>query len=140
MKRVLLFLSLIVGFVCINAANVVKTTTDFDPSNPPTDYYIYCPSTNTAENANINFTSGYAGTTLVARNKATVTTPDTYVWSATFSGDCDRYYIWPTGGRADVSIYVNDGQTGGVMRVICEMYKGSTLLATAYMYVTAYNY
>ena len=76
---------------------------------------------------------GNAGTSLFAYYS--VTAPTSYVWSATWSGQCDRWYSWPSGNRTDVSVYLNPGQTGGTLRLECAMYNGGTLLGTGVYYL-----
>lgn len=81
-------------------------------------------------------TSNYAGTTLtVSPNYLGYT----YFWSATFTGSCDRWYIWPSndghGSSADISIYLNPGQSGGTLRVSCKVYNGLTYIGTNYTFV-----
>ena len=58
--------------------------------------------------------------------------------SAEFYGDCNRWYIQPNGNRADLSVYLGNEDTGGMLRVACAFYEGSTLLYTAYCYVSVY--
>lgn len=46
--------------------------------------------------------------------------------------------MWPSGSKADVSVYFNSGDSGGVVRLECKMYNGSTLIGTATYYLSVY--
>lgn len=80
---------------------------------------------------------GYGGVTLNAYYKKNA--PTNYEWSAEFYGSCDRWYIWPSGSKADVSVYLNSNTSGGSVRVTCKMYKDNALLGTATYYVNIYS-
>ena len=80
--------------------------------------------------------NGYAGATLTAYPNSTYT----YIWSGIFYGQCDRWYLWPSGGlgtgpNADVSVYLNPGQSGGTLVLICRIYNGTTYIGTATHYL-----
>lgn len=80
---------------------------------------------------------GYAGTTLSATYQYPFA--DTFVWSATWEGSCDRWYIWPNGNRADISFYFTlPQQEGGVLSVECKRYKNNILQGTDYWTVYVY--
>ncbi len=81
-------------------------------------------------------TNGYAGATLTAYPNAAYT----YIWSGIFYGQCDRWYLWPSGGlgtgaNADVSVYLNPGQSGGTLVLTCRIYNGTTYIGTATHYL-----
>lgn len=138
MKRVFILLCLMLGITCSYAANafsVPELSTDL--TNSSNSYTIHAAeSTSNGEVSLSADSSGYAGTTAYATCSGTQ--PTRYEWSATFDGDCNRYYIWPNGARADISVYLEPGDTGGLMRVTCDMYNGSTYLGTGYLYVFVY--
>lgn len=101
------------------------------------DYYIGRYTYDYDPNYTIYATGGYAGISVSAYSNSI--SPTRYEWSAVFYGDCDRYYIWPSGARADLSVYLNNNNYGGTLRVECKMYNGSTLLETCYYYLSVYN-
>jgi subtilisin family serine protease len=93
--------------------------------------YISRYSGDTSGGSTIYASGGYAGVTLSLDPTATGLT---YTWSAEFYGQCNRWYIWPSGSSVDVSVYVDPGQ-GGTLRILCEIYAGSLLLTSAYYYL-----
>jgi len=58
-----------------------------------------------------------------------------FVWSSLFYGQYDRWYLWPSGNRADISVYLNPGQSGGTLRVVCDIYIGSDKVTSTYYYL-----
>ena len=102
---------------------------------PP--YYIGTTSDDYSEGKTLYASGGYGGITLNAYYKKTA--PTNYEWSAEFYGSCDRWYIWPSGSKADVSVYLNSNTSGGSVRVTCKMYKDNALLGTATYYVNVYS-
>ena len=50
-------------------------------------------------------------------------------------GECNRWYIWPTAGKADVSVYLDPWHTGGSLRVECKIYTGNTIVNTVFFYL-----
>ncbi len=89
-------------------------------------------------NISLSPSGGYAGAALnLYVDHATA--PTSYTWSAEFSGECNRWYIWPHNGRADVSVYLDSGDSGGLLRITCKVYSGSSLIYTAYCYVNIYG-
>ena len=82
--------------------------------------------------------SGYAGTTLSASPS---NSNYTYIWSGIFTGSCDRWYIWPSGGystgsNAEISVYLTSGQAGGTLAVTCRAYNGTSYIGSTTTYVT----
>ena len=80
--------------------------------------------------------NGYAGATLTAYPNSNYT----YIWSGVFYGECDRWYIWPSGGLgtgagADVSVYLNSGQAGGTLVLTCRIYNDTSYIGTATHYL-----
>lgn len=69
----------------------------------------------------------------------------TYLWDGVFTGECDRWFISPTnsghGPSADVSIYLDDGDTGGRLEVRCFIFSGATYIGktSAFLYVSGNN-
>ena len=121
-----------------------KNESPYDASNcryfketPPPAYYIKSGSDICGYPGQGTYyvnSSGYAGVALYAY--ATSSSPNNYVWSAMWGGQCNAWFQWPNGSMADHSIYLNYGQSGGLLRVECKMYNGGTLLGTAYYYMT----
>lgn len=64
--------------------------------------------------------------------------PTRYEWSAEFNGSCDRWYIWPSGSNADFSIYMGQNDSGGLFRINCKFYSGSTLIGNASYTISVY--
>jgi len=77
--------------------------------------------------------SGYASFYVYAY--ATLSFPNSYVWSAQFYGQCNRWYLWPSYDRADISVYLDPGHSGGTLRIECGMYIGGTIIGTAFYYL-----
>lgn len=73
-------------------------------------------------------TGGHAEKVLYAYYNRYAQVPTSYEWSATFSGSYDRWYIYPSGSRVEISAYLNSMNSGGMMRITCKVYSGSTLL------------
>ena len=119
-----------VGYGLVNAYSAIMAAA------PPPAYYITTSLGNYSGTSTIYASGGYAGITLLAYSNST--TPTSYVWSATWTGQCDRWYSWPSGNKTDISVYLNPGHTGGVLCVECKMYNGSTLLGTATYYLYVY--
>ena len=61
-----------------------------------------------------------------------------YAWSAYWYGDCSSWSIYPSGNSVHAQIDFYNNNSGGFLRLICEFYSGSTLLATAYYNLYAY--
>jgi subtilisin family serine protease len=78
---------------------------------------------------------GYAGITLYNFPQIVGLS---YTWSAQFYGDCDGWFLWPYGDRADVSVYLSPGQSGGTLRILCEVFVGSTFVGSSYYYLHVY--
>lgn len=101
-------------------------------------YYIGTNAQDYSGSITLSVSNGNAGTSLFAYNYNS-TTPSRYEWSAEFYGSCDRWYIWPSTSRADISVYLNSNHSGGSLRVTCEMYdNNNTLLGSATYYVYVY--
>lgn len=101
------------------------------------DYYIGINGSDYSQSHNTYAYDGYSGISLYAYSLAS--TPNRYEWSAEFYGDCNRYYIWPNGYRADISVYFDNMNYGGQMRITCNMYNDNTLLGTGFYYLWVYN-
>lgn len=76
--------------------------------------------------------NGYAGTTLSA---SPYNSSYTYFWTASYYGDCNSWYIWPNGSNADISVYLNPGQSGGTLIATCRVYHNSTFIGSASHYL-----
>lgn len=98
-------------------------------------YYVGQSYSDDRGSSSIYASNGYAGTTLRAYTTGTKT-PTSYQWSAQFNGSCDRWYIWPSGASADISVCFNSMSSGGTMRVTCTMYNGNWKIGDRYYYLT----
>ena len=76
--------------------------------------------------------NGYAGVTLSASPNSS---SYSYFWTASFYGDCDRWYIWPSGANANISVYLNPEQAGGTLITTCRIYQNSTFIGSASHYL-----
>ena len=65
-------------------------------------------------------------------HRATVTR---YVWSASFTGNCSRWYTYPNNDVLSLSMYFANQGDSGQLNVSCSMYNGSTLVGVANYYV-----
>jgi len=104
--------------------------------NPPA-YYISQSFDDWSGGSTVYASSGYASVRRYAFKHPTATTPNSFVWSIVSAAPCDRWYLYPNGSYADFNVYFT-GQSGGIFRIECKMYNGSTLLGTATYYQTIY--
>jgi len=98
--------------------------------SPPPLFYVsigsgYC----LHSTINVGSSGGYASRSLYAY--ASQSNPNSYVWSASWSGQCANWSMTPVGNRADCNVTLNSGQSGGTLSVTCDMYNGGTFLGTA---------
>ncbi|MDL2265882.1 hypothetical protein LJC57_01690 [Parabacteroides sp. OttesenSCG-928-G07] len=98
-------------------------------------YYRKTPNFSIGGPSTITASGGYAGATLAI---SPTISGFSCVWSAEFYGECDRWYIWPNGNRADVSVYLNSQDSGGMLRVECKIYNGNILMGNVYHYLSVY--
>ena len=113
-----------VGHGCVNAFNSVLLAQT---------YYIGRNYSDTGGSYSMRASGGYAGISLYAFPQ--MSSGLTYAWSATWTGQCDRWYIWPNGRMADLSVYLNSGHSGGTLRINCEISVGGVLASSLYYYL-----
>ena len=101
---------------------------------PPPSYYIGTSAGDYSGGSTIYAdSSGYASIALFAFSN--VSSPGSYVWSAQFYGQANSWYLWPSGNRADIGVYLYSWHAGGTLRIECAMYSGGSLLGTGFYYL-----
>lgn len=118
-----------------NASNLLY----LKKNDMPTVYIGKSPEDYRSGSSTIYASGGNASTPLNAYAKTG--TPTSYSWNAEFYGTCDRWFLNPSGNRADISVYLNPQHSGGSLRITCSMYNGSSLIGTAtyYLYINNTN-
>jgi len=106
--------------------------------NPPAYYIGGVSYEDYSGSSTVYANNGLASIRLYAYKAYNSTTPTSYTWSATWTGQCNSWYQYPGGNYADHNIYINSGQSGGTLRVECKIYYGGTLLYTAFYYLSVY--